>query len=83
MISRVLAIGIIGLGVAGCEGDFLHQDRPGGSDYRPGRYSSGDYRGDRDDRRDEIDRRAYDEGRRGDDREFCLRYPEQCRDRRY
>jgi len=73
MIGKLLAIGLLGLGLTGCyyTGDPLHQDRPGGSDYR-----AGAYRWDR----DEYARRGgFDDARRGDEREFCYRYPEQCR----
>jgi len=74
MIRKLLGIGLLGLGLTGCyyNGDPLHQDRPGGSDYRPG--------ASRWDRQDEYARRGgFDDVRRGDEREFCYRYPEQCR----
>jgi hypothetical protein len=70
MIFRALAIGIIGLGIAGCDSDMLHQDRPGGSDYQPGAY-----------RNDQGDYRGRGSASRGDEREYCYRNPEACRPR--
>jgi hypothetical protein len=67
MIFRALAIGIIGLGIAGCDSDLLHQDRPGGSDYQPGTYGAG--------------RAPTPDSAPGTEREYCYRYPERCRPR--
>jgi hypothetical protein len=82
MVIKALAIGVIGLGLAGCDSDLLHQDRPGGSDYQRGSYRT-DGSGDRapDSRGDYRRPGTLDDTRRNDDREYCARYPEECRRR--
>jgi hypothetical protein len=47
----IAALGLAAFGLAGCDSPLLHQDRPGGSDYRAGSSSSYDRGyGDRDER---------------------------------
>jgi hypothetical protein len=67
-----LATGLLGA----CDDRWLHQDRPGGSDYQGGRYSRDSRDDDTRDRDRDREYRDGDNARATDMREWCYRHPD-------